>query len=453
MPPPNLLQYSSLSEVSQYQLRGGGANQLADSLEEAIARGDLRPGDPLPPVRQLARELSISPTTVTAALARLRSRGLIVSRERSRSHVSWRPPRPGPWPLLSIPPGARDLATGNPDPALLPSLAPFLHRLAPDVRLYAEEPALPELQRLAADEFAQAGIAGDHVTIVSGALDGIERALDAQLRPGDLVAVEDPGYPGVIDLCRALGLALAPVAVDERGMRPEALARALADGAEAVVITPRGQNPTGGALDERRADELRAVLDERLDVLVLEDDHLGPVVDAPRITVTAGRARWAAARSVSKSLGPDLRVALLAGDEQTIERVEGRLLLGPQWVSHILQRLVVALWTDPKVLAGHARARDAYRERRVGLVAALAEHGIEVAAPTGLNVWIPVPDEAAAIRELAAKGWAVSAGAPFRLEAPPAIRITASTLEPPDAERLAADVAAALKPQRRTRAA
>ncbi|HEY6780907.1 MAG TPA: GntR family transcriptional regulator, partial [Thermoleophilaceae bacterium] len=174
--------------MAQYQLRGGGATELAASLEEAIGRGDLRPGDPLPPVRQLARELSISPTTVTAALARLRSRGLIVSRERSRSHVSWRPPLQGPWPLLAVPEGARDLATGNPDPALLPDLKAFLRRLAPDVRLYAEEPALPALQQLAAAEFRAAGIAGDRVAIVSGALDGIERALGAQLRPGDVVA-------------------------------------------------------------------------------------------------------------------------------------------------------------------------------------------------------------------------------------------------------------------------
>ncbi len=449
----DLLQYKTLSELAQYHLRASGANELADSLEAAIARGDLRPGDPLPPVRQLARELSISPTTVTAALNRLRSRGLIVTRERSRSHVSWRPPLAGPWPLLPVPAGARDLATGNPDPALLPELTPFLGRLAPAVRLYAEEPALPELQRLAAEEFRRAGIGSDHVTIVSGALDGIERALGAQLRPGDLVAVEDPGYPGVIDLCRALGLALVPVAIDARGMRPEALERVLADGAEAVVITPRGQNPSGAALDDARADELRTVLAGAPDVFVVEDDHLGPVVDAPRVTVTGGRERWAAARSVSKSLGPDLRVALLAGDEQTIERVEGRLSLGPQWVSHVLQQLVVELWTDSDVATGHARAREIYRERRLALVEGLAAHGIAVEAPTGLNVWVPVPDEAAAIRELVAKGWAVCAGAPFRLQVPPAIRITTSTLEPDESERLAADVAAAIEPRRRTRAA
>ncbi len=439
--------------MAQYQLRGDSANELAASLEEAIVRGDLRPGQALPPVRRIAGELEISPTTVTAALARLRARGLIVSRERSRSHVSWRPPLRGPWPLLGVPEGARDLATGNPDPQLLPNLTPFLRELAPAMRLYAEEPALPELLRLAATEFRKAGIPGEHVAIVSGALDGIERALAAQLRAGDLVAIEDPGYPGVIDLCRALGLGLAPVELDERGMLPDSLAQALAAGAAAVVLTPRGQNPTGAALDHERAEQLRTVLAQQPDVMVLEDDHLGPVVDAPRITITTERARWAAARSVSKSLGPDIRLALLAGDQQTIERVEGRQLLGPQWVSHILQRLVVALWSDEAVQGRLMQARGVYRERRRELVTQLAEQGIEVSAPTGLNVWVPVPDEAAAVRELLGHGWAVSAGAPFRLQAPPAIRITTSTLQPDESRRLAADVAAAIRPRRRTRAA
>ena len=64
--------------------------------------------------------------------------------------------------------------------------------------------------------------------MVSGALDGIERVLEAHLRPGDSVAVENPGYAALFDLLRAHGLALEPVAVDERGMRPEDLRAALA---------------------------------------------------------------------------------------------------------------------------------------------------------------------------------------------------------------------------------
>src|SRR6185437_84762 len=121
------------------------------------------------------------------------------------------------------------------------------------------------------------GVRGGSLCVVSGALDGIERVLDAHLRPGDRVAVENPGYAALFDLLRARGLALEPVAIDERGMRPDALSRALRRGACAAIVTPRGQNPTGATLDAPRAAELREVLASAPQTLVIEDDHLGSV--------------------------------------------------------------------------------------------------------------------------------------------------------------------------------
>jgi DNA-binding transcriptional MocR family regulator len=439
--------------MSQYRIRGNSGQEIAADIESAIEQGALAPGETLPPVRALAGELGVSPTTVSAALNDLRSRGLVITHERSRSQVSWRPPLGGALRRPAVPAGARDLAGGNPDPDLLPDATPFLRRLKPPIQLYGDEPAVPELLALAEVEFGATGIDSEALAVTSGALDGIERALQANTRAGDLVAVEDPGFAGVFDLLRALGLALRPVPIDDRGMLPDELAAALAEGTAAVVFNPRGQNPTGASLDQKRARELRAVLAQAPAALVVEDDHLGPIAGVPRISLTAGRERWASALSLAKSLGPDLRLAVLAGDEQTISRVRGRQAVGPQWVSHLLQHLVAAMWADKGVSAALEHAADTYRERRERFLVALAERGIEVSATAGIAAWIPVPEEAPVVQSLLVQGWAVMPGAPFRLRSGRAIRVTTSTLAGNDAAELAEAIRAALEPGSATRTA
>jgi DNA-binding transcriptional MocR family regulator len=439
--------------MEQYRISGTSAQEIALSIEREIERGALAPGATLPAVRALAGRLGVSPTTVSAALGDLRSRGLVVTHQRSRSQVSWRPPLGGALLRPAVPAGVRDLASGNPDPALLPDPTPFLRRLDRPAQLYGGEPTVPELRALAEAELGAAGIATDEIAVTSGALDGIERALQVSTRPGDLVAVEDPGFAGLFDLLRALGLALRPVPIDGKGMLPGELGAALEEGACAVVLNPRGQNPTGASLDEKRAKELRAVLDDAPAAMVVEDDHLGPIAGVPRIGLTAGRARWAAALSLAKSLGPDLRLAVLAGDAQTISRVRGRQAVGPQWVSHLLQHLVAAMWADASVSDALDRAASTYRQRRERLLVALAERGIEVSATAGIAVWVPVPEEAPVVQALLAKGWAAMPGAPFRLQSERAIRITTSTLAGDEAEELSEAVREALQPSGATRTA
>jgi DNA-binding transcriptional MocR family regulator len=439
--------------MAQYSISGKSASEIAASAEAAIELGELAPGTTLPPVRTLAKQLGVSPTTVSAALAELRSRGLIVTHERSRSRVSWRPPLAGALLRAGIPAGARDLASGNPDPELLPDPTPFLRRMEAPRQLYGDPPAEPRLLELARAELSGAGVDPGSIAVVSGALDGIERALGAWLRSGDLVAVEDPGFAGLFDLLRAMGLALRPVPVDARGMLPAELDAALDEGAAAVVLNPRGQNPTGAALDEERASELAAVLDRFPEAMLVEDDHLGPVAGAARVSLTGGRERWAAALSVAKSLGPDLRLAVLAGDPQTISRVQGRQAVGPQWVSHLLQRLVAEMWSDRGVRADLERAAAAYRDRRERLVEALAAQGIEAVSSAGITVWVPVPEEAPVVQSLLEDGWAVLPGAPYRLRSGRAIRVTASLLKEDEAAAFAADLARALQPRGLTRTA
>jgi DNA-binding transcriptional MocR family regulator len=180
-------------------------------------------------------------------------------------------------------------------------------------------------------------------------------------------------------------------------------------------------------------------------VLVVEDDHAAGVAGTPAFTVCdAERPRWATVRSVSKSLGPDLRLAVLAGDAATVARVEGRQLLGTGWVSRILQQIVAVSWSDGATQKRLARAEKIYAARRLKLIDALAQSGIPAHGRSGLNVLVPVPEEATVVAALLQRGWAVTALERWRLDSPPAIRITTATLRPEEAEQVAGALADAL---------
>jgi DNA-binding transcriptional MocR family regulator len=431
-----------VSDLKQYQIHASSAAELVGSIEAAVASGALTAGQRLPSIRRLALEVGLSPATVAAGLAELRRRGVVLTEPRRATRIGDGPPIGSSRMPLPVPAGARDLSRGNPDPALLPDLTDALARLTLPDSLYGESATEAELMALAREQLRADGIPGESLCIVSGALDGIERVLEAHLRPGDRVAVENPGYAALFDLLRARGLALEAVGIDEHGMRPAELQAALARGASAAIITPRGQNPTGAVLNLSRARDLRTVLSGARNILVIEDDHLGPLAGPGLHSTLTGFPRWAAARSVSKMLGPDLRLAVLAGDEQTLARVRGRQRCGPGWVSHILQRLVLSLWTDPATLELIDRASATYAERRERFLECLQARGVQASGASGLNVWIPVGDETGAVGALLQRGWVVAPGAPFRLPgAAPAIRVTVATLREPEARRLAADLA------------
>ncbi len=432
--------------VQQY-VSGRTAVKIAASIEAAVSNGRVPPGARLPAVRPLAAHLGVSPATVAAAYRTLQERGIALADGRRGTVVRHASPAAPPT-RSELPPEVRDLASGNPDASLLPDLAPFLRKLDGTPRLYRDDLNDSDLVALAREQFEDDGVPSDAVAVVSGALDGIERVLREQLRPGDRVLVEDPCFTGVADLLNALSLVPVPVAVDDEGIRPDAL-RATSSAA-ALIVTPRAQNPTGAVFSERRARTLRALLRERSELLLIEDDHAGPVAGAPYVTlVDSSREKWAVVRSVSKSLGPDLRLAILAGDGQTIARVEGRQTLGIRWVSHVLQRLVVELWRDKRVQKQLARAERVYAQRRETLVDALRSRGIESHGRSGFNVWIPTPEESAVVQALFQRRWAVAAGERYRLRTMPAIRVTTASLDRSDALRFAGDLAEVLRPSRR----
>ncbi|MFF8947054.1 aminotransferase class I/II-fold pyridoxal phosphate-dependent enzyme [Streptomyces sp. NPDC014864] len=429
--------------ATQYGISGTTAKGIAASVERGVAEGALGPGAALPPVRRLAGELGVSPGTVATAYKELRGRGIVVTRGRGGTVVapapavaSRRPPK--------VPPGLRDLAGGHPDPGLLPGLVPH-SRLAPGARSHRSTPRLARLEEVVRDWLGPEGVPVDHVTFAHGALDLIGRLLSLELRPGDAVAMEDPGYHHLLDLVTALGLRSVPVAVDDEGMRPDALRRALRAGVRAVVCSPRAQNPYGGCFSAERRDALRKVLEEQPDVLVVENDHASAVTDVPLRTLTGGGLpRWVHVRTVSKFLGADLRWAAAACDATTLARHDGRLLLTSGWVSHLLQETVYGLLTDEGTRALVSRAQETYALRRTALLRELGARGFEAHGASGMNVWVPVADESAVVNGLRSYGWWVAAGARFRLSSGPGVRISVAELEPADAARLASDFAAVL---------
>ena len=433
--------------MHRYHLHGKTAAAIAASIEEAVRAGIYGADGHLPSIRQLATTLRVSPVTVAAAYRRLQQRGLVIAGGRRgtrvRAGVAAAPARVD---AARAPAGVVDLATGSPDPVLLPPLEPILRSLPVPARLYREPPVNRSLAAFAADEFAADGIPGDTIAVLSGGLDAIERLLREHLRPGDRVGVEDPSLPAIVQLIATSGFVPEPIALDAEGPLPASFEAALAR-VRALVMTPRAQNPTGAAVSAGRAMMLRRLLRGRDEVLVVENDAFGPVSGVPSMSVAAGsHPRWAVVRSVSKFLGPDLRVALVAGDALTIARVQGRQALGVRWVSHLLQQVAFAAWSDPGSGRRLARAADIYAQRRSAAIDALAAHGITAAARSGFNLWIRVAEEASAVQALAQRGWAVAAGEPFRIRSGPGIRVTTSALAVESAKSFAAACAEALRP-------
>ncbi|MEU6022017.1 aminotransferase class I/II-fold pyridoxal phosphate-dependent enzyme [Micromonospora sp. NPDC047134] len=436
---------------ARYQVTGTTAAEISASIESGIRDAALAPGDPLPPVRVLAADLAVSPATVSRAYAELRQRGLIVTAGRHGTRVRPRPPVAARRSALHPPSaaGLRDLSRGEPEAGLLPPLGPHLAALADTIGpaiSYSDAGTLPEFAEAARERLAADGVPATDLTLSGGALDGIERLLTTWLRPGDAVAVEDPGWANQLDLIAALGLRPIGVPVDDDGPLVAGVAAALAAGARALIVTSRAQNPTGAAVSADRAAALRDLLAGRADVLLIEDDHAAELARVPLHPLAGATAHWAFLRSVSKPFGPDLRLAVLAGDETTVARVAGRTRVGAGWVSTVAQRLVLSLWRDPAVTALIERAADSYERRRRGLVEALAERGLTAHGRSGLNVWVPVPDETVASTVLRDAGWLAAPGALFRIASPPALRLTVSPLTDPDLHPLAQTLTQAAHP-------
>lgn len=435
-------------DVGTPQISGSTAGEIAESVRELAERRALAPGDILPSVRALADRLDVNRNTVVAAYRQLAQAGLVESRGRAGTRIVGvrRVPQEG-FAAGSV---LRDVGTGNPDPALIPDPRRALSQATGRPVLYGTPVIDPDLDAWATTWMREA--VGDArplaLTITGGASDAIDRLLSQALTREDAVALEDPCFLSSLNTVRLGGYRPIAVPVDDEGMTVDGLRAALEAGVRALVCTPRAQNPTGASLSARRAAALRDVLADHPYVLVIEDDHFSLLSQQPYHSVIGPtHRRWALVRSVSKFLGPDMCLAVAASDPETAERLALRLSPGTSWVSHLLQRLAVAMLTDADVVAGIRRSGAHYAARNAAFAARLTAAGLPARVGDGLSLWVALPVPARRVAEqLMRRGWLARTGDEFVLDdasAAARLRLTVHDVDDADAARLVDDLVAA----------
>ncbi|HCT79796.1 MAG TPA: GntR family transcriptional regulator [Micromonosporaceae bacterium] len=407
-----------------------GARGIAVAVSRLIHSGELAAGTRLPTVRDLARVLGTSPTTVSEAWSSLTRAGLIATRgrsgtvvlsgERLRTRLRY-------THMAGMLGGApQDLSTGVPDHDLLPDLTDTLRRLG-DMRLttsYLDDPVLPALEDHLREDWPYPV---EQLNVVDGAMDALDRIIGVVVRFGERVLVENPTFPPVLDLLEQTGANPVGLELDSEGIVPQALAIALGLNPVAVLLQPRAQNPTGVSMSAARAAELAGVLARHPEVTIIEDDHAAGIASAPVVSIGAYLPeRTVHIRGFAKSLGPDLRLAAVGGPASVISPLADRRLLGPGWSSRLLQHVLLDLLTASETAALLSHARAEYTKRRNALLGSLAQHGAAATADDGINLWLEVADQQAALVSLAANAIAVAPGSPFEVTALPAhhVRVT-----------------------------
>lgn len=419
---------------------------LANAVSEAIGENALPEGTKLPPIRTVALELGISPSTVSTAWRLLAHAGVIRSDGRRGTVVM---ARSGPGPTRyrralerSIVLGL-DLSTGVPDPTLLPDLTLALKNLhrAVTPSSYLDDPVIPSLVEALREDWPYVA---EEFLIVDGAMDGLDQIASHLLHMGDFVVVENPSFPPLLDLLDALGVRTIGVDVDDGGLVAAQLKEALVYRPKAVFLQPRAHNPLGISMNAKRAATLASLL-RGTGVFVIEDDSAGAISATAPMSMGAWLAdQTVHVRSFSKSYGPDLRLAAISGPSLIIDGLRERRLLGQGWTSRLLQSVLLDLITREQTRAQIARAREVYAQRRTLITDELSRLGCSIEGSDGLNLWLSVRDETAALLYLASRGIAAAAGSPFatRGSTHAHIRVTVGLIRE-DFIRIAGELAAA----------
>ncbi|WP_427928380.1 PLP-dependent aminotransferase family protein [Agrobacterium cavarae] len=403
---------------------------IALETSALVRAGVLPVGTRLPAMRDLAYELGVSPATISEAWSELRQQKIISGRGRNGTWVCAERFIAKPERLASAGHyGANvlDLSMAVPDQALLPPLAKAMVYATSvgDLNSYARSRIVPELRDAIAGDWPYEPEA---FLAINGGYNGVYTTLRALVRPGSVVAVEHPTAMRLLDILEDLGVKIVPVLSDSEGPLPASLSQALAERPAAFLFQPRLHSVTGQTVTLQRIEALAGVLAES-DTLIIEDDGLADI-SAER-PVSLGKRfpdRTVRIVSFSKTLGPDLRLAVLSGSASIVEQIQSYRAFSAGWTSRVLQAAVAWLIRDKETSQIVAAARATYQERRDTLARELRERGVQTMPGSGLCLWVPVQSEPFAMVTLAARNIAVVSGNKFSILPSAHIRVATSKL-------------------------
>jgi GntR family transcriptional regulator/MocR family aminotransferase len=394
------------------------SGEIYRQVRRAIVHRRLRPGDRLPPSRELARELAVARGTVMVAYERLAAEGFVGFRQGAGTFVSEQfahserqttkrrskgPLQPRQiWEAMTPPPTFEpvrfDFRSGLSDSALFPHTAwrrsvVWALRSGETTAGVYEQPAGNRDLRVAIARHIGisrgVGASADDILVTNGtqqALDVLARVLMA---PGDGIAVEDPSYGPPRKLFRALGLRVVGVPVDGQGLVVEALPR----GVRAIYVTPSHQYPLSVTMTLPRRQALLTWA-ERNDAAIIEDDYdsefrFGGRPLEPLQTLDA-KSRVIYVGSFSKSMLPTLRLGFLVTPPSLREALHKAKFVS-DWHSSTAMQAALARFIECGAFARHVRRATAiYRQRHEMIANALSRDFADlldlVPSTTGLHL-------------------------------------------------------------------
>lgn len=415
---------------------------IVAALQADIAAGRLHPGCRLPPHRDLAWRLKVTVGTIARAYAEAERLGLVSGEVGRGTFV--RDPRSGD-PSVAALFKAHDLADGRIDMAFnRPSgdcnaaqIAAALQSVAvmpglPAILSYNLEGISPRYRATGAVWLKHLGleVPPDRLILTAGGQQGIVAALAAVTRPGDRVFCEEFTYPGLKSAAALLGRQLVPLRLDDGGLCPRALERALQSGEGRVVYTiPSSQNPTTTTQSEERRRTI-ADLARRYDAILVED-AIYAFLDAalPPPLAALAPERTLHVTSLAKSVAPALRIGWVAAPEGFVGRIAGGVGATTLMPPAIMAEAAAVLVENGTA----ARCAEAQRSEALARRALAAEilGAARALSPASLNIWLPLPEGAAAdgfVAEARRNGVALTPGTSFAVDRPryEAVRVSIS---------------------------